>query len=66
MIKNYKIADHKCYHTMKCTVETFTAAGGKFWEGFAKPVVIIAAGITVGMPIAWMIGTVLGYVWRLA
>ena len=63
-MKNYRIADHRFYHLTRCTVETFASAGAKFWEGFAKPVTIIVCGIIIGMPIACLIGTALGYSWR--
>ncbi len=64
MIKNYKIADHKCYHLTRCTVETFAAAGVKFWEGFAKPVAIVAGAIMIGLPFAWISGSTFGCIWR--
>lgn len=63
-MKNYRIAEHPYYHAAKCAVATLNKFTCVAWSEFIKPVSIVACGVAIGFPLAFMIGTVIGIAWR--
>ena len=64
MKKNYKISQHPYLHATRCTMRVTGKMGRAAWREFIKPASVIACGIILGMPLAMMIGTAIGYAWR--
>ena len=64
-MKNYRIAEHPYYHAARCAVATLNEFTGVAWREFIKPVSIVACGVAIGMPLAWILGTAMGVIfWR--
>ena len=63
-MKKYRIAEHPYYHASRCAIETVNEVIEKAWREFIKPAVIVAAGVAIGMPLAFMMGTAIGIAWR--
>lgn len=63
-MKNYRIAEHPYYHAIRCMAEAASTLIRSVWREFVQPVSIIACGIAIGFPIAKILGTALGTLWR--
>lgn len=64
MSRNYRISEHPFYHAARCAKRAMAAMARKTWSHFLYPVVLVACGVTVGVQLARMFGSVLGTVWR--
>ncbi len=63
MIKsNFKITEHRTKYWIRCEVREIRTAAREFWEGFAKPVLIVALGVALSSPIAAMAGSILAHI----
>ena len=63
-MKNYRIAEHPYHHAARCTWRVVSGMVESMWSEYVKPASIVAAGVAIGTPIAWIIGTALGVAWR--
>ena len=64
---NYKISEHKMRYWIDrhgLGVRDMQRAVGAMWRGFLAPALVVAAGIVMASPFAWMIGSALGATWR--
>ena len=63
-MKNYRIAEHPYYHAARCTADAMGKFVAASWNEFIKPTAIVACGLALGVPLAFMVGTALGVIWR--
>ena len=65
MSRNFSIIEHPTRYKARCTWRAMQWAALGFWQGFAKPVLIVATGVALAAPLARMAGTAIGYmIWR--
>ena len=65
MSRNFSIIEHPTRYKARCAWRSAQWAAQEFWQGFAKPVLIVATGIALAAPLARMAGTAIGYMfWR--
>jgi len=60
MIKsNFKITEHQTRYWIRCSLRLIGTAAREFWEGFGKPVLIVAMGVAMSAPLARMAAGIL-------
>lgn len=57
---NYRIADHRIYHRYRQVESIVYTAARSFWREFLRPSLIVATGIILAMPVARIIGSLIG------
>ena len=56
---NFRIAEHRTRYRARCVSRFIGTAAREFWEGFAKPVLIVAIGVALASPIAAAAGSIM-------
>ena len=65
MSRNFSIVEHRTRYRARCAWRCAQWAAKEFWQGFVKPVLIVATGVALAAPLARMAGTAIGYmIWR--
>ena len=59
MHSNFRIAEHRTRYKARCASRFIGTAAREFWEGFAKPVLIVALGVALSSPIAAAAGSIM-------
>ena len=62
MHSNFRIAEHRTRYRTRCAARFIGTVAREFWEGFAKPVLIVALGVALSAPIAAMAGSILAHI----
>ncbi len=56
---NFRIVEHRNRYRARCAWRFATQAAREFWEGFGKPVLIVAIGVAMSAPLARMAAGIL-------
>lgn len=59
MRRNYRIKEHRIYHAWRRTADFVIAAAPIVWNGFLRPVLVLAIGVGLSAPVAKMAGAIL-------
>ena len=59
MRRNYKISEHRIYHAWVRTVDCTSTVLSMTWQGFLRPVMIIAVGFGLAAPFGHVAARVL-------
>ncbi len=56
---NFRIEEHRLRYMVRCVTRAAAGTARGFWEGFGKPVLIVALGVVLSSPLAKMAAIVL-------
>ena len=59
MRRNYKIGEHRIYHAWRCTVDFVGDAAPIVWNGFLRPVLVLAFGVGLSSVVGKVAGEIL-------
>ena len=59
MRRNYKIKEHRIYHAWRRTADFASDAAPIVWNGFLRPVLVLAVGVGLSAPVAKIAGVIL-------
>ena len=64
MKRNYRISEHRIYHAWRGCAETvrdcIRILAPAVWHGFLQPVIVLAVGVGLSVPVARVLGSFLG------
>ena len=56
---NFRIEEHRLRYMVRCVTREAERFARGFWEGFGKPVLIVALGVALSSPLTKMAAIVL-------
>lgn len=56
---NFRIVEHRNRYIARCAWRLATQVAREFWDGFGKPVLIVATGVAMSAPLARMAAGIL-------
>lgn len=64
MKRNYRISEHRIYHAWRVSADAvgdcIRILAPAVWRGFLQPVIVLAVGVGLSVPVARVLGSFLG------
>ena len=64
MKRNYRISEHRIYHAWRGCADSvgdcIRILAPAVWHGFLQPVIVLAVGVGLSVPVARVLGSFLG------